>query len=78
MGRLELTEKDINKGKRLAERIKKSRENFPYKQTELAQAAKISIDTLRKLESGSVSAPNVFLISKLAKILEKDIREWLE
>lgn len=77
MSRIRKTDSQKNAGRKLAEKIQDSREEKNLKQTDLAKKARISIDTLRKLEGGKIASPNVFLVAKLAKILEKDIREWL-
>jgi len=78
MGRLEHTESQKKLGVRLAMRIKTSREKSSYTQEELASKSQISIDTLRKLEGGRVAAPSVFLISKLARILNVKLEDWLK
>lgn len=80
MGRLSVTEEQKRKGEKLAERIKASREKCKLKHTQstLAQAAGISVDTLRKIEGGTISSPNIFLIAELAKILDVKLEEWLK
>ncbi|HEY8472335.1 MAG TPA: helix-turn-helix transcriptional regulator [Natronosporangium sp.] len=45
---------------------------------EVAHAAGISLDTLRKIERGAIAAPTFFTVAALARVLESDLREPAE
>lgn len=77
MARTVVSEEQKLRGKRLAQKIKASREN-KFTQDELAQVAGVPIDTLRKLERGIVASPSVFLIADLANALKEDLKKWLK
>jgi transcriptional regulator with XRE-family HTH domain len=42
---------------------------------EVALAAGISLDTLRKIERGAIAAPTFFTVAALARVLEVDLTE---
>jgi transcriptional regulator with XRE-family HTH domain len=77
LGRLRLTTQQINRGRRLAERIQAGRRRRGFTQEQLAQMAGISVETLKKVEKGVVTSPSVFLIHDLAEVLREDVRRWL-
>ncbi len=66
------------RGSRLAGIIQQKRQELDLTQEELSAKAKIKLDTLRSVENGRISAPNVFLIADIAKILDGDLNEWLK
>lgn len=77
MSRASSTLEQEEKGKVLGARIQARREFFKLKQTELAEKAQISVDTLRKIERGAVAGPSAFLIFKLSQILDENMENWL-
>jgi DNA-binding XRE family transcriptional regulator len=77
MARPTASKEQKERGKRLAEKIKASR-GERVTQEQLAHMAGIPLDTIRRLERGVVSAPNIFLIADLAAALRKDLKKWLE
>ena len=47
-------------------------------QAQLAQHAKISIDTLRSIERARILVPGIFVIYDLSKALKVNLTDWLK
>jgi DNA-binding XRE family transcriptional regulator len=73
-----LSDKLKSRGERLAKRIQASRSASGLTQAELASKVGISLDTLRSIESGRTSTPNVFLVADLAEHLDEELTKWLK
>lgn len=78
MARKTYDELTLKKGFRLAKTIQNSRKSLNLTQEELAIQTGVSIDTLRSIESGRISAPNIFTVASIAKALHGDLNKWLK
>lgn len=78
MARQPRNQNEIDRGNRLAERIRNCRDELGLSQPQLAHMAGISLDTLRKIEQGSVAAPSFFIVADLAQALNEEVAEWVE
>lgn len=64
MPRSQLTDDDRQRGRVLGLFIQHAR--GPRSAAEVARAADVSLDTLRKLEQGAVPTPGFFLVARIA------------
>ena len=67
MVRVPLTEAERRRGQRLGELLRKARAQRSM--TEVAAAAGVSPETLRKIETGRIPTPALFTVAALAKEL---------
>ncbi|MCV7357251.1 helix-turn-helix domain-containing protein [Mycolicibacterium fluoranthenivorans] len=67
MVRLPLTAEQLAAGKRLGEQLRQARGNRTL--AEVAEAAAISPETLRKIETGRLATPAFSTIAALARVL---------
>lgn len=68
MVRVPLTEDEIERGRRLGELLRTARRERSM--VDVATAAGISVETLRKIESGRIATPAFFTVSALARVLD--------
>lgn len=73
MVRLPLTAEQLAAGKRLGEKIRRARGGQTL--VEVAQAAGISPETLRKIETGRLATPAFTTIAALARVLPLSLDE---
>ena len=78
MPRSSLSIRTRQRGKSLAQRLRAAREKMGLTQAQLAQHAKISIDTLRSIEHARILVPGIFVIYDLSKALEVNLTDWLK
>lgn len=71
MVRTPLTEEQRERGKVLGQLLRTAR--GPRSAADVAAEAGISLDTLRKIERGAISAPAFFTITALAQALDLDL-----
>ena len=76
MVRLPLTAEQLAAGKRLGEQLRQARGTRPL--TEVAEAAGISPETLRKIETGRLATPAFSTIAALARVLPLSLDELAE
>ncbi len=68
MPRSQLTDNDRQRGRVLGKLIQSAR--GPRSAADVARAAGVSLDTLRKLEQGAVPTPGFFLVARIATELD--------
>jgi DNA-binding phage protein len=73
MVRTPLTEDQRDRGRALGQILRAAR--GPRSAASVAAEAGISLDTLRKIERGAISAPAFFTVSALARALGLDLTE---
>ncbi|QZT60751.1 helix-turn-helix domain-containing protein [Mycolicibacterium austroafricanum] len=73
MVRLPLTAEQLAAGKRLGEQLRRARGERTL--TDVAQAAAISPETLRKIETGRLATPAFATIAALARVLGLSLDE---
>ncbi len=78
MPRKVLSEDIKKKGAELGRTVKSAREKLGLSQEQLAIKSDVRIETLKSIECGRVSTPNVFIISNLAVALKGDLNKWLK
>lgn len=71
MVRLPLTPEQMTAGRRLGDQLRQARGN--RRLAEVAQAAAISPETLRKIETGRMATPSFATIAALARVLPLSI-----
>ncbi|MFF5264232.1 helix-turn-helix domain-containing protein [Actinomadura viridis] len=71
MVRTPLTEDQRDRGKALGQVLRAAR--GPRPAAEVAAGAGISLDTLRKIERGTIAAPAFFTVAALARVLGIDL-----
>ncbi len=76
MVRLPLTAEQLAAGKRLGERLRQARGDRTL--ADVAQAAAISPETLRKIETGRLATPAFGTIAALARVLPLSLDELAE
>lgn len=76
MVRLPLTAEQLATGKRLGKQIRQARAERTL--TEVADAAGISPETLRKIETGRLATPSFAIIAALARVLDLSLDELAE
>ncbi|MCR8694091.1 helix-turn-helix transcriptional regulator [Rhodococcus sp. C26F] len=76
MVRLPLTPEQLAAGKRLGGRLREARGSRTL--TEVAQAADISPETLRKIETGRLATPAFATIAALARVLPVSLDDLAE
>lgn len=77
MVRLPLTPEDVSRGQRLGALLRRARGERPM--LEVALAAGISPETLRKIETGRVATPAFTTVAALADVLELSLDDvWGE
>ncbi|MGW6692803.1 helix-turn-helix domain-containing protein [Rhodococcus sp. NPDC054953] len=67
MVRVPLTAEELERGRRLGELLRTAR--GPASMVDVATAAGISVETLRKIETGRIATPAFFTVSALARVL---------
>jgi transcriptional regulator with XRE-family HTH domain len=67
MARQQLTEAERDRGRALGGALRRARGS--RSQAELASAASVPLDTLRKLEQGGTPTPGFFLVAQIAHTL---------
>jgi transcriptional regulator with XRE-family HTH domain len=65
----------VQRGQRLARALRDSRDAREWSQAELARAAQVEADTLRKIEIGKTHDPGFFTVVDLARALELNLAE---
>jgi transcriptional regulator with XRE-family HTH domain len=73
MPRKQLTREDRTLGEALGEEVQERRK--PASAAQLAQLAEVSVDSVRKLESGGTPTPGFFLIARIASVLGSSLDE---
>ena len=73
MVRLPLTAEQLAAGKRIGEQLRQARGNRTL--AEVAEAAAISPETLRKIETGRLATPAFTTIAALARVLPLSLDE---
>ncbi|HZE30802.1 MAG TPA: helix-turn-helix transcriptional regulator [Actinoallomurus sp.] len=73
MVRTPLTEDQRDRGRALGQILRAAR--GPRSAASVAAEAGISLDTLRKIERGAISAPAFFTVASLARALDLDLTE---
>jgi hypothetical protein len=73
MVRTPLTEDQRDRGRALGQILRAAR--GPRSAASVAAAAEISLDTLRKIERGAISAPAFFTVAALARTLNLDLTD---
>lgn len=73
MVRTPLTEEQRDRGKALGQVLRAAR--GPRSAASVAAGAGISLDTLRKIERGAISAPAFFTVASLARVLGLDLTD---
>jgi transcriptional regulator with XRE-family HTH domain len=73
MVRTPLTEDERDRGLALGRVIQRARGGRSA--AEVALAAGISLDTLRKIERGAIATPAFFTVAALARVLELDLND---
>lgn len=76
MVRLPLTAEQLAAGKRLGERLRAARADRTI--AEVAEAAGISPETLRKIETGRLATPSFTTIAALARVLPLSLDQLSE
>jgi transcriptional regulator with XRE-family HTH domain len=71
MVRTPLTPGERERGLALGQALQRAR--GPRSAAEVAMAAGISLDTLRKIERGAIAAPTFFTVAALARVLDLDL-----
>ncbi|MGA3220236.1 MAG: helix-turn-helix transcriptional regulator [Acidimicrobiales bacterium] len=67
MVRLPLSPEEIERGRRLGSCLRRARGQASME--EVARAAGISVETLRKVETGRIPTPAFFTVATLARVL---------
>ncbi|GAA4487530.1 helix-turn-helix transcriptional regulator [Rhodococcus olei] len=67
MVRVPLTADEIERGRRLGDLLRTAR--GAVSMVEVATSAGISVETLRKIETGRIATPAFFTVSALARVL---------
>jgi transcriptional regulator with XRE-family HTH domain len=62
----------------LGQKIKKLRTKLGLSQDDFARKADVPYTTLTKVETGVIKKPSVFVVSKIAKVLNVDIEELIK
>lgn len=62
----------------LGQKIKKLRNKLGLSQDDFARKANVPYTTLTKIETGVIKKPSVFVMSKIAKILNVSIEDLLK
>ena len=73
MVRTPLTEDERDRGLALGRVIQRARSGRSA--AEVALAAGISLDTLRKIERGAIATPAFFTVAALARVLDLDLND---
>ena len=73
MVRIPLTGEEIARGRRLGTALRQAR--GPASLAEVASAAGISVETLRKIETGRIPTPAFFTVAALARALGLSLDE---
>ncbi|WP_457072726.1 helix-turn-helix domain-containing protein [Mycobacteroides abscessus] len=73
MARPILLEADRNRGKHLGMELQRLR--GVRSAADVAAAAEVPLDTLRKLEQGATCSPGFFLIARLARVLDVPLND---
>ena len=62
----------------LGQKIKKFRQRLGLSQDNFARKADVPYTTLTKVETGVIKKPSVFVVSKIAKVLNVSIEDLLK
>ena len=62
----------------LGQKIKKLRQKLGLSQDNFARKADVPYTTLTKVETGVIKKPSVFVVSKIAKVLNVSIEDLLK
>lgn len=62
----------------LGQKIKKLRNKLGLSQDDFARKADVPYTTLTKIETGVIKKPSVFVMSKIAKVLNVSIEELIK
>lgn len=62
----------------LGQKIKKLRNKLGLSQDDFARKADVPYTTLTKIETGVIKKPSVFVMSKIAKVLNISIEELIK
>jgi ribosome-binding protein aMBF1 (putative translation factor) len=65
----------VQRGRRLAHVLRDSRDARDWSRPELARAAQVEADTLRRIESGQTHDPGFFTVVDLARALGLNLAE---
>ncbi|TNY38857.1 helix-turn-helix domain-containing protein [Thermomonospora catenispora] len=71
MVRTPLTDEERDRGRALGRALRAAR--GARSAADVAREAGISLDTLRKIERGAISAPAFFTVAALARVLDLDL-----
>lgn len=72
-GRKPLTDEARDRGRRLAELLRRERDKRKQTAEELAVASGISLEVIRKLDRHETAHPGFFTVADLAKALDLDL-----
>jgi transcriptional regulator with XRE-family HTH domain len=75
VGRRATSAERAERGDRLSAVLRRSRERAGLSQADLASAARVDLDQLRKIERGVIREPGFFTVSDLAQALDIDLGE---
>jgi transcriptional regulator with XRE-family HTH domain len=75
VSRTRLTAEQHQRGLALARELSQRREGLGKTQAEIAEAARVPLDTLRAIEHGRSANPGVFFIVDLARVLGVKVEE---
>lgn len=69
---------ESKRNNKLGIKIKLLRQKARLSQDELARKADVAYTTLTKIETGIIKSPSVFVVSKIAKVLDVTIEKLLK
>ncbi len=75
MPRKPSTPAEIDRGRRLGQLIKRERDAKSISAEDLARAVQCSVETIRKVEGGSVANPGFFTVAAIAEALDTALPE---
>lgn len=75
MPRAPVTAVQRQRGHALAQQLRQRREGLGKTQAEIAETARLPLDTLRALEQGKSANPGVFFVVDLARVLGVTVEE---
>ena len=78
-----MSKKPINQSLRkrgiaFSKMLQKERRAKGLTQEQLGKNANVSLDTVRSIENGRVSAPGLFIAASLVEALNGDLSKWLK
>lgn len=77
MAKKELSKALKKRGAKFSNRLKKERKKQNLSQMELSKLSDISLDTIRAIEHGKISAPGLFIAASLVHSLGGKLDKWV-